>query len=471
MKTFNHHTTTYFAAALYLIAATLFSYGCSRDQETGVHAEPATVALQMRLSVDPADIDDYVTTLRIIGFGRDDGSLACNTLHTVLTPAADGTLVFTEKVRRTGINFYVIANETAAMTAALDYIYTESQFLASDAVMKIEYVPDWKPAPDSPFLMSECISVELPSSGGAVLESSVSLQRMPARLSFSLKNEYVETQIQNGKTYNSMVKIDDVHLETVPRYQAAVFGGTKYNYGYLNENVPLKLSSGGSYPAGTWENTYEDRYIPEHFIPDNDPENATLVCFKAQRYFVNAADTTDVLGVVTSKQYRVPIQSPMEAGEGMDYNVRRNNHYKMQCRITKWDEGPVVTSEVVPWELNIVEVDFDTPQYEIMPVDMVVQDGCPAVVGIGGSITYSIRLIGPKGARWHATITNGLDFELASGMRFAQSGYVTPDMAWLVKVVSKREWMEGTPRVTDLIFMINDKEVYRVKDITVVESL
>lgn len=467
----NKHIGRYFIAALSLV--TIAIYGCNADKGAEAEADPAIIVLQTRVSVNPTDIDNYVTKVRVIGFGRDDGTLACNTLHTTLQPTADGALVFTEQVRRTGINLYIIANETAAMTSVLDHVYKESDFLALDAVSKIEFVPGWEPSKNAPFLMSEYVAVDIPADANTTLEVPVSLKRMQAKLTFSLKNEYVATQEQNGKSYESRIKVDDVRIETVPKYQLAVKPRTNYSYQYLPDALRLTLDTGDDYYEDyAWEDTYKNIYLPENLLTDNDPEMATAVCFTATRSFVNVANTDEMLPASTTyKHYRVPIQAPLDSGEGMDYSVHRNYHYNMQCSITKWDEGPVVTSEVVPWDFRVIEVDFDTPEFEVQPVDAVIQDGHPVVAGVGGGVTYSMRLTGPKGAWWRATISNGLDFEFASDEGYVQLGYVSPYVTWMVRVVSKNEWMEGTPRVTDLVFMVNEKEVYRIKDITVVNAL
>lgn len=441
--------------------------GCSPEStDGGISSDPAAVMLSARISVDPSELDTYVSKIRLIGFGRDDGSLVCNSLYNTLSPAADGTVVFTESVRRTGLRIYVLANETDEMTAKLDFIYNESDFLALDAVSKIGFVPGWEPAPDSPFIMSDLLEIDAPAldTNGAV-SVKASLERMQAKLSFSLANEYSATQTEGAATYTTVVKVSNVRLVNVPQYQSAVLPQGAYNYQYLSADLPLAIETGGVYGVGTWEDTYGMVYIPEHLLADNDPQKATAICFSAERSFVNAADLTDVK-VTTAKQYVVPVQAPLGMGEGMDYSVRRNSHYHIQCRITGWDEGPVITSEVVPWSYHKVEVDFDTPDLEINPRGVEMVDGHPVIRGQGGDVVYAMKLKGPKGATWRATISNGLDFELVNSGEYVWSGRVDPDAFALIRVVSTKDYMEGQVRTTDLIIRVNEKEAYRIKDIT-----
>lgn len=460
------------AITLFIAGTMLGASGCSPERtDAGISSVPAAIVLTARISVDPSELDTYVSKIRLIGFGRDDGSLVCNSMYNTLSPTADGTVVFTESVRRTGLRIYVLANETAEMTAKLDYVYNESDFLALDAVSRIEFTPGWEPAPDSPFLMSDLLEIDAPAldAEGAV-SVNASLERMQAKLSFSLSNEYSATQTEGAITYITVVKVSDVRIINVPQYQSAVLGQGTYNYQYLSAAIPLVLGTGGVYGAGTWENTYETVYLPEHLLADNDPEQATAVCFSAERSFVNAADPADIK-VTTAKHYVVPVQAPLGLGKGMDYSVRRNSHYHMDCKITGWDEGPVITAEVVPWTYHKVEVDFDTPDFDIIPRGVEMMDGHPVIRGRGGDVVYALKLKGPKGATWRATISNGLDFDLINSDEYVWSGRVDPDAFALIRVVATKDYMEGQERVTDLIIRVNEKEAHRIENITLQPEL
>lgn len=456
---------------LSLAGAVLCSSGCSKDRNaSGVLPDPAVVMLRARISIDPSEIDTYVTRVRLLGFGRDDGTLACNTLYTALSPSVDGTVALTEKIRGTGVRMYVIANETDEMTAKLDFVYNERDFLALDVVSKIEFTPGWEPVQSSPFLMSDIIEVDLPVEGEQSVNVNASLKRMQAKLTLSVKNEYSATQTEGAVTYKTKVSLSNVRLENVPLYQSAVPPLAGYGYQYLAAGFPMSVQTGGVYETDTWEDTYETVYIPEHIVAGNDPDTATSVCFTAERSFVNIANPLDVK-VVTSKHYVVPIQSPLGLGEGVDYSVRRNNHYNIQCRITGWDEGPIVTAEVVPWSVHKVEVDFDTPVFEIEPREVEMVDGRPVVRGSGGYVVYAFKLKGPKGAIWRATISNGLDFDLFNTGEYVWSGRVDKDKFALLKVVSTKDFMMGPLKTTDLIIRVNEKEVYRIENITLQPAL
>lgn len=450
---------------LFAVAITALS-ACAKSGDNSYTGDGESVNLRVQASAtaNPNDIDNYVSTLRIFAVDLKDGYIISNVFFNTEQVEAGN---FTMPVKQTRLRLYFIANEKAEMTTELDKVLTEKELITQGGAIEDIFLPDFVPSASSPFIMSAKVDVEIPESWNPdntfVVQEPVSFVRVPAKLTFSLKKDFENIISGSGsKQYRAVVELLGAEVIRVPAKHRILTDGSAYTGELFAYKVNLERKTGGEYLNNDrWTDVYHSVFVPEHIVVDNDPNLATVIAVRLRHSMVRVGNNNQTFGDPSEKTFYVPIQT--EVG---GCNLFRNNHYVVNCLLKGWTDDIYAKTEVMPWEKEYVDVDFDKPNYELVPYVELKdpEKGNPIITTESPNISYGFCLKGPKGANWKASLTNGRHFTFTG----SEYGYTAPDTFVNISIKAVFPWEEGLPfiRSTDLVITINDKETIRIKDIT-----
>lgn len=321
----------------------------------------STLSITMRgiTTTDPGpsgSYDDYVETLRIIGFDA-NGSVVCNQLFdydastteipnfTVQGTGEDTQINITQTMEAAfqgGVcDFYFIANETgytvydAQTTSQSLSDFFDKSLLSEDDLKSCIIAYDGKEpgaTNELPILMTTSVTSALKPGDNAI--NNIELVRCFAKVQLKIVNK------SGGE-----VSVGDPKLVgTYPDSYSLWDGSTTENLTLFDDKVDIQLElvkgsivvDGQNYPLYT----SQEIYFPERLLGEgnNEKVNAMKFSFRLNNtpYKVEIADAT-----------------------GNDFNIRRNTHYTVTATL---NSTPVVTFniEVIPW----TEVEVDVPPFE-----------------------------------------------------------------------------------------------------------
>ena len=307
----------------------------------------STLSITMRgiTTTDPGpsgSYDDYVETLRIIGFDA-NGSVVCNELHdgtdfAIINDALNITQ--TMDAFQGGVcDFYFIANEDGYS------VYNNSQgdlstFLSSISSKSeledcmLATPEDLETLGSSPILMTTSVRSTLKPGDNTI--NNIELVRCFAKAQLLLKVENGVTAPASPEIILSVPAPDSFYL--LPGKEEVITSTTPLSYYTI---------SGGSQPMNTELITSdyffisEVVYLPERYLSDNTPENAV----KYQ--------------ITLDKAYEVPI-ADNTTGD-LDYSIKRNYAYTTIGTYAPASEASVTLEwEVTPY----TPVNVDVPTFE-----------------------------------------------------------------------------------------------------------
>lgn len=307
----------------------------------------STLSITMRgiTTTDPGpsgSYDDYVETLRIIGFDA-NGSVVCNELHdgtdfAIINDALNITQ--TMDAFQGGVcDFYFITNEDGYS------VYNNSQgdlstFLSSISSKSeledcmLATPEDLETLGSSPILMTTSVRSTLKPGDNTI--NNIELVRCFAKAQLLLKVENGVTAPASPEIILSVPAPDSFYL--LPGKEEVITSTTPLSYYTI---------SGGSQPMNTELITSdyffisEVVYLPERYLSDNTPENAV----KYQ--------------ITLDKAYEVPI-ADNTTGD-LDYSIKRNYAYTTIGTYAPASEASVTLEwEVTPY----TPVNVDVPTFE-----------------------------------------------------------------------------------------------------------
>lgn len=311
----------------------------------------STLSITMRgiTTTDPGSsgsYDDYVETLRIIGFDA-NGSVVCNELHegtdfAIINDALNITQTMEAAYQGGVCDFYFIANETgytvydAQTTSQSLRDFLGTTFNEDDLKNCVIAYDGKEPGATNelPILMTTSVTSALKPGDNTI--NNIDLVRCFAKVQLKIVNK------SGGE-----VSVDDPKLVgTYPDSYSLWDGSTTGNWASSDDNkvdIPLALKEetievdGQAYPL----HTSQEIYFPERLFGEgnNEKVNAMKFSFTLNNtpYEVEIADAT-----------------------GNDFNIRRNTHYTVTATL---NSTPVVVTfniEVIPW----TEVEVDVPPFE-----------------------------------------------------------------------------------------------------------
>ena len=311
----------------------------------------STLSITMRgiTTTDPGSsgsYDDYVETLRIIGFDA-NGSVVCNELHegtdfAIINDALNITQTMIEAFQGGVCDFYFIANEEgysvydAQTTSQSLSDFFDKSLLSEDDLKSCIIVYDGKePGATNalPILMTTSVTSALKPGDNTI--NNIELVRCFAKVQLKIID----------KTGSAIVGEKPVLMGACPEYYSLWDGSTTENLTLSDDKVDIQLElvkgtivvDGQNYPLYT----SQEIYFPERLLGEgnNEKVNAMKFSFRLNNtpYKVEIADAT-----------------------GNDFNIRRNTHYTVTATL---NSTPVVVTfniEVIPW----TEVEVDVPPFE-----------------------------------------------------------------------------------------------------------
>ena len=306
----------------------------------------STLSITMRgiTTTDPGSsgsYDDYVETLRIIGFDA-NGSVVCNELHEgtdfAINDALNITQTMIEAFQGGVCDFYFIANEEG-------YKVYDSQTTLSNYLV----TPDLQKESLDNCLIATPIEITTLGSSPILMTTSVRSTLKPGDNTINnieLVRCFAKAQLKIiDKTGSAIVGEKPVLMGACPEYYSLWDGSTTENLTLSDDKVDIQLElvkgtivvDGQNYPLYT----SQEIYFPERLLGEgnNEKVNAMKFSFRLNNtpYEVEIADAT-----------------------GNDFNIRRNTHYTVTATL---NSTPVVVTfniEVIPW----TEVEVDVPPFE-----------------------------------------------------------------------------------------------------------
>lgn len=311
----------------------------------------STLSITMRgiTTTDPGSsgsYDDYVETLRIIGFDA-NGSVVCNELHegtdfAIINDALNITQTMEAAYQGGVCDFYFIANETgytvydAQTTSQSLRDFLGTTFNEDDLKNCVIAYDGKEPGATNelPILMTTSVTSALKPGDNTI--NNIDLVRCFAKVQLKIVNK------SGGE-----VSVDDPKLVgTYPDSYSLWDGSTTGNWASSDDNkvdIPLALKEetievdGQAYPL----HTSQEIYFPERLFGEgnNEKVNAMKFSFTLNNtpYEVEIADAT-----------------------GNDFNIRRNTHYTVTATLNSTPVGVTFNIEVIPW----TEVEVDVPPFE-----------------------------------------------------------------------------------------------------------
>lgn len=395
----------------------------------GTYLMITTRGINTTASVGDAEFEDYVESIRVIGFNT-AGKLVCNELHDKSTIEINGTgekaiATIKQKVEEMGVlHLYFIANEKEyevrdVSTTAEVYLFSKltDSNLTEEGLKDIilHYTPSKFIKGESPFLM-------IGQETALVLKSNLSigvvgLERTFAKLSVSFAVENPEEQSLEG------CAIEELKLtktKVVPSLFNLIGEKTKLSPTgfYIDNDDAFDMMSYISSAELSENNSSFSVYVPERILDEvqkSNPDNAWTLSIK-----VRTANERIISGEQVLDNSETETDDVTDESDVKDYNIYRNTCYQVKAilpdkdplklilNVAPWDETP--DSQTVEWSRNTTftlstkatlqeEVDGEGNTVKFYPVSN------------NSPIEFSFKLDAPVGAEWTASLSDGAEFD------------------------------------------------------------
>lgn len=315
----------------------------------------STLSITMRgiTTTDPGSsgsYDDYVETLRIIGFDA-NGSVVCNQLFDYVdnngipnfevTESDEVNITQTlEDAFQGGVcDFYFIANEDGyTVYDSQDELseFLEGENLTKNALDKCVIATPTGIATlgSSPILMTTSVRSTLKPGDNTI--NNIELVRCFAKVQLKIID----------KTGSATVGKNPVLTGTCPEFYSLWDGSTTGNWTSSDDNkvdIPLELEKGNIEVDGQTYPLYtsQEIYFPERLLGEGNNEESNAMKFSF---------------TLNGKSYAPAIAN----SEGIDFNIRRNTHYTVTATLNSTPVDVTFNIEVVSW----TEVEVDVPPFE-----------------------------------------------------------------------------------------------------------
>ena len=303
----------------------------------------STLSITVRgVSQEPSS-DEYIKTLRIIGFDE-KGAVVCNDLHSVTgSQIKNDVLNITQTMKdafQGGVcDFYFIANESGYN------VYTENNSLTNflrnvENQTSLEACDISTPSTDQPFMPSEATPILMTTSVRTTLRpgdntiNNIELVRCFAKVQLKIIDQ----------TKSANVGDNPVLEVTYPSYYSLWDESQDANWisnaSKVNINLELVTETieqdNQSYPLFT----SQEIYFPERLFAieeDNKETNALKFSF-----------------TLNNKPYTIAVADET----GTDFNIRRNTHYTVIATLKKKNEV-TLTVLINKWDEKSMGVEFN----------------------------------------------------------------------------------------------------------------
>lgn len=340
VKQYIYHWLFFPLLAILLASGTT---GCSNEsvmeEEEATYGKTSLVvtvrSITTNLNYDATYYDEYVKTLRIIGFDV-SGNLVCNGFYNQLTQVTHAASI---KITQELQNFqggtcklYFIANEeyyTTGNTNLSAFLKNETSILLTEQNLK------------------DCII-------------NVSSTNNQWRTNPILMTAQTSAYIQSGKTEQNIGKIElfrcvaKVQLQIVDETESANITGTPTLSGSYPKSY--SLLDVGTYTSWTGDNSYSVELKEK---ADDKTLYTSQEIYFPERLFTKDANTeANALKFSFTLNNGKSYTAAVADAAGTDFNIRRNTHYTVIATLKKKNEV-TLTVLINKWDEKSMSVEFN----------------------------------------------------------------------------------------------------------------
>lgn len=424
------------------------------------------------LNQDTQDNEDKVERLRLMAFERATGKAVYNKVH----PIADFTNYAKNVPMRTGqYDFCFVANEDAALAAALDKITFKDGLYYDDVLTKIAY----KGVNDKPtlFFMTAELQGEVLANNTQTnpLHLDVKLIRCLAKVDLNMV--YKDNMTDKEKEATKGLRLTAIKFKNLPTTyslfppKATYDGALKAEDDYTSGVAAARYSDEGANPV-----LHKAVYVPE-FLRANGAAEATKSTIEVHyaKHGIDRKHTAVDIDHQGWNQAGDKYTPAITAGLSTK-SIVRNTSYALKGTLEGWDQESITFNwEVMPWTLIKSDKEFAAvivnPTIDTNQPGLDVQgEGGKELLwhsGQAGGLKLKFNIEAPAGGVWRFTITNNIDFDLKGKMVAtgtpAVSGIAGSGEVELT-ITPTKPW-GGNIRSTELYLTINGVEVQIVPDL------
>lgn len=345
VKQYIYHWLFFPLLAILLASGTT---GCSNEsvmeEEETTYGKTSLVVTVRSITTNPNDnttyyYDEYVKTLRIIGFDASD-NLVCNGFFNSLEQVThDTSIEITQELQNFQggtCKLYFIANEenytTTNNTPLTDFLKDENSTLSEQSlnnciISASSSGDNWGGTNLKPILMTAQTSAYIQSGKTEQNIGTINLIRCVAKVQLQIVDETGSAIIPDNPTFTLSGSYPDSYsLLGVGTYTS--WRGEKDNY---SEDLTM-TKNGSTY-------TSQEIYFPERLFAKNANTEANALKFSftlnGESYTAAVADET-----------------------GIDFNIRRNTHYTVIATLKKKNEV-TLTVLINKWDEKSMNIEFN----------------------------------------------------------------------------------------------------------------
>lgn len=396
--------------------------GCKRS-ELRETLESATVQLSiptMTLRGGELLVEDLpVQTIRILVFNQTGGALDVQKSFTTPTDLSDWLRVEAHEGAK---DIYVIANESSAMSIALNKVIFK-QDLLSMAIPEADPSSATEPTP-----------ILMVGQGTATL---VKDQNVQAEIDLIKTRAKITLDFKQATPADDQVIIRSVSISRLPK-------------------TSMLLTPASYHLGETWIYTKDgdatlvnNAATPYAYIPDK-----TLYTYEN---IGSVTDSTDRAPILTVQALYNGVPTTYTAyvnDETSDadhhYALHRNHHYQLTGTITKIGahSALLLTTRVLPWEVEKTDEQLENPKIVSLSPD-------PKeiyYVTDTEAVEFRIKISSSSDpSKWRATLTNALDFKLVVEDGVVREGLADGTTEYTVRVIATKP-AGSSLRCTHLLF-------------------
>lgn len=396
--------------------------GCKRS-ELRETLESATVQLSiptMTLRGGELLVEDLpVRTIRILVFNQAGGALDVQKSFSTPTDLSDWLRVEAHEGAK---DIYVIANESPAMSTALNKVIFKQDLLS----MAIPEADPSNVAESQPILMI--------GQGTATL---VKAQNVQAEINLIKTRAKITLDLLQKTEADDQVIIRSVSISRLPKTSM------------LLTPDPYSLGTTWVYPKDGDATLVNNSATPYAYIPDK-----TLYTYEN---IGSVADTTDRAPILTVQALYNGIPTTYTAyvnDETSDadhhYALHRNHHYQLTGTITKIGahSALLLTTRVLPWEVEMIDEQLEKPKIVSLSPDPT----ATYYVTDTEAAEFKVKISSSSDpSKWRATLTNALDFKFVVEGGAVREGLADGTTEYTVRVIATKP-AGANLRCTQLLF-------------------
>lgn len=430
------------------------------DEHTYVSFSTRAQGNAASINADTRDNEDAVLRVRLIICKAATGEVVHNALHAV----ADLTDYHKEiEVKKGEYDCYIVANETASMTAALETVTFRDALWQLAPLTQIP-MPDINqaisPTMGMPMTTHVRANVTAAHTHGNALRLDAMLIRALSKVTLNIQRA-LKNGVPTENAANLVVKA--ITVKQLPS-TFSLFPPKSPFTGTLA--APQSLQHKVS-PVGN-ESLTRYFYVPECLCPNTAGVITPTVEFTYGKHGIErkAELTIDQLNFSSTLPHFTLLTNATLLSRN---SIVRNTHYTADVQLEGWDEEVLKYKwKILPWnkyasvkQFKASEIDLPSGP-ELQPG--VSQSGIDAKIlsvdaNVTNRMTLRFKIRKPNGAMWRFNLTNHLDFrftQLENSYGIASEDEIT------LTIETTKPWA-GYVRSTELYLTIDGKEVQIVK--------